>query len=64
VHYGAERIGASVIPTSTGNTHRQLKVDPRRVAEIFPAIEGHLPTYRLLISRGMTRNGGAAKAGL
>ena len=26
VHYGAERIGASVIPTSTGNTRRQLKI--------------------------------------
>lgn len=26
VHYGAERVGASVIPTSTGNTRRQLKI--------------------------------------
>ena len=26
VHYGAERIGASVIPISTGNTRRQLKI--------------------------------------
>jgi phenylacetate-CoA ligase len=26
VHYGAERIGASVIPTSTGNTARQIKI--------------------------------------
>ena len=25
-HYGAERIGASVIPTSSGNTKRQLKI--------------------------------------
>ena len=26
VHYGAERMGASVIPTSSGNTKRQLKI--------------------------------------
>jgi len=26
IHYGAERIGASVIPTSTGNTARQIKI--------------------------------------
>ena len=26
VHYGAERLGASVIPTSSGNTKRQLKI--------------------------------------
>src|SRR5512137_2471990 len=26
LHYGAEHIGASVIPTSTGNTRRQLKI--------------------------------------
>jgi len=26
IHYGAERIGASVIPTSTGNSARQIKI--------------------------------------
>jgi len=26
IHFGAERIGASVIPTSTGNTARQIKI--------------------------------------
>jgi phenylacetate-CoA ligase len=26
MHYGAERIGASVIPTSSGNTKRQIKI--------------------------------------
>jgi phenylacetate-CoA ligase len=26
LHYGAERVGASVIPTSTGNTARQIKI--------------------------------------
>jgi phenylacetate-CoA ligase len=26
VHYGAERLGASVIPTSSGNTKRQIKI--------------------------------------
>jgi phenylacetate-CoA ligase len=26
LHYGAERIGASVVPTSTGNTERQLEL--------------------------------------
>jgi phenylacetate-CoA ligase len=26
IHYGAERLGASVIPTSTGNTARQIKI--------------------------------------
>jgi phenylacetate-CoA ligase len=28
---------------------RGMKVDPRRVAEIFPEIEGHLPTYQILV---------------
>jgi phenylacetate-CoA ligase len=30
---------------------RGVKVDPRRVGEIFAEIEGHLPTHQILVER-------------
>ncbi|MDA8433644.1 MAG: phenylacetate--CoA ligase, partial [Nitrospiraceae bacterium] len=46
LHYGAERIGASVIPISSGNTARQIKImqDFRTTALICT------PSYALLIA--------------
>ena len=45
LHYGAERLGASVIPTSSGNTARQIKVmmDFKTTALVST------PSYALLI---------------
>jgi phenylacetate-CoA ligase len=45
LHYGAERLGASVIPTSSGNTARQIKVmmDFKTTALVCT------PSYALLI---------------
>lgn len=45
-HYGAERIGASVIPTSSGNTARQIKImqDFKTTALVCT------PSYALLIA--------------
>jgi phenylacetate-CoA ligase len=47
MHYGAEHIGASVIPTSTGNTRRQLKImrDFKTTALVAT------PSYASLIGR-------------
>ncbi len=46
LHYGAERIGASVIPTSSGNTKRQIKImqDFKTTALVST------PSYAMLIA--------------
>jgi phenylacetate-CoA ligase len=53
IHYGAERIGASVIPTSTGNTARQIKImrDFKTTALICT------PSYALLIADTIHKQG-------
>ncbi len=53
VHYGAERIGASVIPTSTGNTRRQLKImrDFKTTALVAT------PGYAALLARALHDQG-------
>jgi phenylacetate-CoA ligase len=53
LHYGAERIGASVIPISSGNTRRQVKImqDFRTTALICT------PSYALLIADTMQEMG-------
>jgi phenylacetate-CoA ligase len=53
VHYGAERIGASVIPTSTGNTRRQLKImrDFKTTALVAT------PSYAALLARILHEQG-------
>ncbi len=64
-HYGAERIGASVIPISSGNTRRQVKImqDFRTTALICT------PSYALLIAdtieeMGLNINSFSLKYGL
>ncbi len=41
VHYGAERMGASVIPTSSGNTKRQLKIMQDYKTTVLVATPGY-----------------------
>ncbi len=65
LHYGAERVGASVIPISSGNTKRQLQImqDFRTTALICT------PSYALLLADtieelGIPRNAFCLKYGL
>jgi phenylacetate-CoA ligase len=53
VHYGAERVGASVIPISSGNTARQIKImqDFKTTALVCT------PSYALLIADTLTEAG-------
>ena len=52
LHYGAERIGASVIPISSGNTHRQLMImeDYRTTALVCT------PSYALFLTEVLEEN--------
>jgi len=53
LHYGAERIGASVIPVSSGNTRRQLMImeDYRTTALVCT------PSYAMFLTEVMEENG-------
>jgi phenylacetate-CoA ligase len=53
VHYGAERIGASVIPTSTGNTARQIKIMRDFKTTAFVAT----PSYALHVAKTLAQQG-------
>ncbi len=65
LHYGAERVGASVIPISSGNTKRQIKImqDFKTTALVGT------PSYAMLIAdtmmeMGINRNSLSLKYGL
>jgi phenylacetate-CoA ligase len=53
LHYGAERIGASVIPASSGNTARQIKImrDFKTTALVST------PSYALLLGEALRETG-------
>ena len=53
VHYGAERLGASVIPISSGNTKRQIKImqDYKTTALVST------PSYALHLAEAMIQGG-------
>ncbi|UCD47890.1 MAG: phenylacetate--CoA ligase [Deltaproteobacteria bacterium] len=53
LHYGAEQIGASVIPASSGNTHRQIKImmDFKTTALVST------PSYALLVAETIREQG-------
>jgi phenylacetate-CoA ligase len=53
VHYGAERLGASVIPTSSGNTRRQIKIMQDYKASALVAT----PSYALHLAETMIELG-------
>jgi len=53
LHYGAERIGASVIPISGGNTKRQMQI----MKDFGTTILACTPSYALYISEAMEEIG-------
>jgi phenylacetate-CoA ligase len=53
VHYGAERLGAAVIPMGGGNTQRQVQL----IQDLEPGVVMATPTYILVIAEEMIRQG-------
>lgn len=49
IHYGAERIGASVLPTSVGRTERQIKI----MQDFRTTVLASTPSYALVIADRM-----------
>jgi phenylacetate-CoA ligase len=49
IHYGAERIGASVLPTSIGRTERQIKI----MQDFRTTVLVSTPSYALMIAECM-----------
>lgn len=52
-HYGAERLGASVVPISAGNTERQVQSIIDFKSDIFMAT----PSYALVVAEELVRQG-------
>ncbi|MGI5898405.1 MAG: phenylacetate--CoA ligase family protein [Christensenellales bacterium] len=52
-HYGAERLGATVIPTSGGNTQRQILM----MQDLRTTIIACTPSYALLIAESLSEAG-------
>ena len=53
VHYGAEKIGCSVIPISGGNTRRQLQL----MSDFGSTVLACTPSYALHLGDALTENG-------
>jgi phenylacetate-CoA ligase len=53
IHYGAEKIGATVIPVSGGNTQRQLQL----MQDLGSTILACTPSYALFIAEAMAEAG-------
>jgi phenylacetate-CoA ligase len=53
IHYGAEKIGATVIPISGGNTQRQLQL----MQDFGSSIIACTPSYALFLAEAMTEAG-------
>ena len=51
IHYGAERIGASVLPTSVGRTDRQIKI----MHDFRTTVLASTPSYALVIADRMEK---------
>ncbi len=65
LHYGAERVGASVIPISSGNTKRQIQI----MQDFKTTALGGTPSYAMLIAdtmmeMGINRNSLSLRYGL
>ncbi len=60
LHYGAERLGAKVIPASTGNTKRQLKL----MKDLGTTVLACTPSYALFLSESAKEEGIAPKRDL
>jgi phenylacetate-CoA ligase len=52
-HYGAERLGAAVIPMGGGNTERQVQL----IEDLKPTVVMVTPSYMLVIAEEMARQG-------
>ncbi len=52
-HYGAEKIGATVIPISSGNTKRQIQI----LKDFQPTVITSTPSYALYIAEVARENG-------
>ncbi|MCE5333862.1 MAG: phenylacetate--CoA ligase [Desulfobacteraceae bacterium] len=57
IHYGAERIGASVLPTSVGRTERQIKI----MQDFRTTVLVCTPSYALVIAERMESMGFSPK---
>ncbi len=57
IHYGAERIGASVLPTSVGRTERQIKI----MQDFRTTVLVCTPTYALVVADRLEAMGLDAK---
>lgn len=53
IHYGAERIGASVLPTSVGRTERQIKI----MQDFRTTVLISTPSYALVIANQIRKMG-------
>ncbi|MBC7121149.1 MAG: phenylacetate--CoA ligase [Candidatus Methanosuratus sp.] len=53
LHYGAERLGAKVIPASTGNTKRQLKL----MKDLGATVLACTPSYALFLAESAKEEG-------
>ena len=53
VHYGAEKVGAQVLPTSAGNTQRQLML----MRDLGVTVLACTPSYALLLGERMREEG-------
>jgi len=53
LHYGAEKMGAKVIPASTGNTKRQLKL----MKDLGTTVVACTPSYALFLSEAAREEG-------
>lgn len=51
IHYGAERIGASVLPTSVGRTERQIKI----MQDFRTTVLASTPSYALVMADRMAK---------
>ncbi|HRU72872.1 MAG TPA: phenylacetate--CoA ligase, partial [Paludibacteraceae bacterium] len=53
LHYGTEKIGASVIPISGGNTHRQLQT----MQDLGSTVLACTPSYALYLAESLEKSG-------
>ena len=51
LHYGAERIGASVIPTSSGNTEKQIRI----MQDYRTTVLATTPSYALILAEQLEK---------
>ncbi len=53
IHYGAERLGAAIVPSSSGNTKRQIKL----MKDMHATVLACTPSYALYIAEAVIQEG-------